>query len=169
MKICPTCREEFLDQIEICVDCKTPLVHEWDYQARTSSDELSSKEKLLSGNMIAFVEGGLLQCREIEKVLGRCKVASVVYPVKLSSDGNDATLGTVSDLKYVVLISEGDLEVAKEAMEGKFHDDVVREGKGGPFKGAVDLEQDEVTCPACQEVGPLKDGECAACGLHLGV
>lgn len=169
MKICPKCREEFLDEIEICVDCKTPLVSGFDFEPLKSETGLLSKEELFSGDMVAFVEGGVAQCREVEKALARYNVSCAVYPLKLSSEGNVATLGTTSDMKYVVLIREGDVELAKEAMEGSFHADVAREGKGELYKGLIDLEQDEVTCPACGKVGALEDGECTDCGLHLGV
>jgi hypothetical protein len=167
VKICPKCHDEFLDEIAQCTDCKIPLVSSVDFKPSKTSDMLS-KEELFTSEMLALTEGPIAQCREMEKILARSKISCAVYPLNMSSSGNE-TLGTTSDMKYVVLIREADLEAAKTALEGKFHDDVAREGKGSVHRDAVDLEQGEITCPACGEIGPLKDGECQVCGLHLGV
>lgn len=167
MKICPKCREEFLEQVLTCTDCKEKLVNSVDFVPESLTG-LLSKEELFSGDMVAFSEGPLTQCREIEKTLLRAKVSCAVYPVNISSKG-DETLGTTSELKYVVLIRETDAELARGAMEGKFVADVAKEGRGTVSRDAIDLDQQEITCPACGETGPLVDGDCQVCGLHLGV
>jgi hypothetical protein len=168
VKTCPSCHEEFLEEITECTDCKLPLVHSADFKPRTKGSDLLSKEELFESEMLPFSEGPLAQCREIEKVLARAKVSCAVYPVNMSSSGTE-TLGTTSDMKYAVLIREADLDAARTAMEGKFHADVAKEGRGQVMVDAIDLEQSEITCPACGHVGPLKDGECSVCELHLGV
>lgn len=167
MKICPKCREEFLEQVTTCTDCKEPLVGSLDSVAANTTS-LLSKEELFGVEMVAFTEGALPQCREIEKTLTRAKISCAVYPVNIAAQG-DQTLGTTADLKYMVLIREEDLEQARGAMEGKFFAEVEREGQGNVSREAIDLEQQEITCPACGETGPLVDGDCQVCGLHLGV
>jgi hypothetical protein len=167
VKICPQCREEFLDHIAQCTDCKVTLVNSLDFTPKASAQYLS-KEELFNSEMVAFSEGALAQMREVEKILLQSKVSCAVYPVSISSSGSEV-LGATSDLKYAVLVREVDLEAAKTAMEGKFHADVAREGQGFVKQDAIDLEQGEIVCPACGEIGPLRDGECRVCGLHLGV
>lgn len=167
MKICPQCREEFLESVLHCTDCKESLVDSMGFVEKPSSD-LLSKEELFKSEMIPFVEASLSQCREVERILARSCVSCAVYPVSLSASGNE-TLGTTSDGKYAVLIREADLDAAKQAMEGKFHADVAKEGQGNATGDVIDLEQAEITCPACGERGELDNGDCRVCGLHLGV
>jgi hypothetical protein len=167
MKICPSCREEYLDHIELCITCRETLVNEIDAQNIRQKGALLSKEELFKSEMVPFLEGSLAHCREIEKVLAKSFVSCAVYPMKLSADAN-ATLGSTSDMKYMLLIRECDVLKAKDALEGKFHDEVMKEGKGAFSKSAVDLSQEEVACPACEHVGALSSGECKNCGLFLG-
>lgn len=168
MKICPSCQEEYLDHIEKCVGCHEALISELDAKNVRPQNALLTKEDLLNSDMVPFVEGSLAHCREMEKVLLKSRISCVVYPVSLSSDGNAATLGSASEMKYIVLLRESDVEAAKEALLGKFHDEVAKEGKGSFVRDAIDLTKDSVTCPACEHTGALADGECQNCGLFLG-
>ncbi len=168
MKICPSCHEEFIEEIMVCVDCQEDLVASDQFRPTKSNNARLSKEELFSAEMTPFVEGGLASCREVEKVLLKAKISCAVYPVSMRSDGNE-TLGSTSDGKYMVLIRDMDLEQARSAMQGNFLADVAKEGKGAVSTDAIDLEKDEVTCPACGETGALENGDCRVCGLHLGV
>lgn len=168
MKICPTCREEFLDHIESCVTCDDVLVSEQDAKSRPMANATLSKEELLAGETATFLEGSLMHCREIEKMLTKSKISSVVYPVSLQSSANAATLGAASDMKYMLLVRASDVDLAKAALEGQFYDQVAKEGKGNFVREVVDLSADVITCPACGETAPLRDGECVGCGLGLG-
>lgn len=169
MKICPSCREEFLDHIEMCEICQEKLVSEFAVADLSADDQEISKEALLQGETLAFLEGSLASCREVEKVLKRSKIACAVYPASLECGSSPATLGASCDMKYLLLIRPDDLELAKNALEGQFSEQVLREGQGDYVTSAINLNDDVVTCPACGEVAPLKDGECENCGLFLGV
>lgn len=168
MKICPGCNEEFLDHIEICPHCQEKLVSEIEAYAidRSAKKNLLSKEDLLQAETIPLIEGALNHCREIERVLNKAFIPCAVYPLSLAAD-QGGTLGSANEMKYVLLIKEGDLEQAKAALDGKFYDEVAKEGKGNFVTEVIDLSQAEITCPACQEIGPLVNGECANCGLYL--
>lgn len=168
MKICPSCRGEYLEHIEICFTCKEPVFGINEMPEKTS-DALLSKEELLREETIALVEGGLVQCREMEKILEKAKISSAVYPVNVGCNDHNAALGTGCSMKYMLLVRERDLGACKTALEGRFLEQVNKEGQGGSFNmNVIDLSAAEIECPACGEKGALKEGECASCGLFLG-
>jgi hypothetical protein len=166
MKICPSCREEFLDHIDLCTSCAQKLVS--DFEALPKSSELIDKEALLQGETIPLLEGPIAQCRELEKILIKASISCAVYPVSLTCDSHGQTLGSACDMKYMILIRPDDLTHAREAIESQFLATVAKEGQGEASRHVINLEDEQVTCPACFEVGPLNNGECAACGLVLG-
>ncbi len=168
MKICPSCREEFFDHVEMCGVCDVALITEEHAESLVAADGLLSKEEVLQDETISFMEAGLMQCRELEKVLARHKISCVVYPVNLEGQ-TGAALGATGDRKYMVLIRVSDIEKARLALEGQFIEQVAREGQGPFVKDAIDLSENIISCPACGEANPLKDGECPVCGLFLGV
>lgn len=169
MKVCLTCRGEYLDHVEICGICKVDLVNEEEALVASGDDPLTVEE-FFESEVTPFVEGGISRCREIEKVLTAANVPCIVYPVDLKAAGGDvATLGSSNEKKYLVFIRADDLDLAKKAMEGHFTAEVAREGRGALNTAVIDLSADAILCPACGESGPLKDGECATCGLFLGV
>jgi hypothetical protein len=168
------CREEFLDEITTCTDCKEPLVDEQEFVSRKLLEESATQDDLAQQEMIVFVEGSLAQCREFDKALTRAKISSVVYPLSVKDKNAKNSIGVFGDLnygdhKYLLLIKEGDVERAKAAMALAFHNDVIKEGQGDIAQNEVCLDNEEITCPACKEIGPLDDGACRACGLHLDV
>lgn len=167
MKFCPSCEEEFIDRMTSCPSCEEELVTELMAQ-EVPQKEAQRKEELLKSETFALTEGPLSTCRELEKILAQANIVSVVYPVKLSTDENAATLGSASALKYVLLVDPATIERCKEVLEGRFYDDVAKEGRGNFVREVIDLEQNEIRCPACEESGPLKEGECQFCGLFLG-
>jgi hypothetical protein len=169
MNICPTCNAEFLDHVSLCSTCHEKLIKTVDRSPLDpANNTLASKEDLLKEETAVFAEGSLDHCREFEKILHRAQIPALVYPAKLGCDDNAATLGSSCGVKYLVLVRPGDLERCARAVDGQFFAQVAREGQGNLNRGVVDLEQSEVTCPACNERGPLKEGECSFCGLFLG-
>ncbi len=168
MKVCPRCRGEYLEHIEICYSCKEPVLG-LDEVHTKASDALLSKEELLREVTVPLMEGGLVQCREVEKILQRAKISSAVYPVNVGCNDHNAALGTGCSMKYMLLVRESDLDACKAALEGRFSEQVDKEGLGGKFSNdVIDLSAAEIECPACGERGALKEGECASCGLFLG-
>ncbi|MCA9506894.1 MAG: hypothetical protein KC505_00555 [Myxococcales bacterium] len=170
MKICPSCKDEYLDYIEVCYVCDKKLLSEEEAKvAPPNADRLLSKEELLKEVTVPLVEGGLSQCRELERILEKSRISSAVYPVNLGCNDGSAVVGTTScSMKYVLLVKESDVGACKEALEGQFHAQVAKEGKGQVVNEVIDLSQEMISCPACGESGELKEGECAFCGLFLG-
>lgn len=167
MKICPTCRDEFLQHIEICTVCDVALVsHEEAFSFPKES--FLSKEELLKDAAI-FMEAGLNQCLELEKILLKSKISCGIYPASENCDSNSSTLGASCDMKYLLLVATADVERAKNALEGQFIAQIAKEGKGQFVTDIVDLNQNIITCPACGESNELKNGECPACGLGLDI
>lgn len=167
MKICPGCREEYLESMTRCAGCDVDLLDEDDAKLLPVSREFLSKEELLASETVIFTEAALQQCRELEKILYKANISCAVFPVNL--DQSSATLGSTSSMNYRVVIRVSDVLAAQEAMRGHFYAQVLKEGQGDLMREAVDLSQDSITCPACLETGSLKDGECPHCGLALGV
>jgi len=168
MKVCPTCSEEFLDHVDSCGHCHEKLSSEAEIKERFVHDVSLSKDALLKEDVINFIEGGLSQCREFERILGTAKIASIIYPCDLAGERRTDNLGSTGDKKYMVLLKSADIERAKAALEGRFSEQVAKEGQGKYKNEVIDLANDIITCPACAETNPLKDGECPICGLFLG-
>jgi len=166
MKFCPSCHAEFLPDIEKCAICDQILVSELEIKPGALN---ADKAAMLEDELIPILESGIAQCREVEKFLAQAMVPTVVYPVSLASNISNETLGSAREMKYMVLIRPEDLDKAKLAMEGHFLAAVEKEGKGQGQNVVIDLDQSEVTCPACQETGPLNNGECGTCGLVLSL
>lgn len=166
MKFCPTCREEFLDYIDFCAACDENLVDDDKYIAPTDTT-IVTQEEIMSGTMAAFLEGSIGNCREVERILASKKLPCIIYPINIKGEGDQNTLGTTADTKYVLLVRENDVEQAKLALQHKFYEDVAKEGQGFVTAETINLDHEEITCPACNERGALKNGECATCGLYL--
>lgn len=170
MKICLTCKGEYLEHMEICGICNVVLVSEEQALLASGEDDPLTAEEFFESEVLPFIEGGISRCREVEKILAAAKVSCIVYPVDMKAAGGDmATLGSAGDKKYMLLVRVDDLELAKTAMDGQFHREVSREGTGALNTETIDLSADAILCPACGETGPLSEGECATCGLFLGV
>ncbi len=167
MKICPRCREEYLDTIISCSPCQEELVREQDVHISAKTG-LLSKEELLSHETVALLEGSLDSCRELEKTLTKAKISSAVYPKTLSCDDNAATLGASCSLKYMLLVRVDDVQACQEALHGSFTEQIAREGKGKFIADTINLEDTEIQCPACGHQAALNQGECVSCGLFLG-
>lgn len=167
MKVCPCCREEYLDTISSCSSCREVLVSEQDLKMKPRTDSLS-KEELLSHETEALLEGSLDSCRELEKVLKKAQISSAIYPKTLGCDDNAATLGSACSLKYMLLVRSKDMQACQEALHGNFTEQVAREGKGSFVVNTLNLEDAEIHCPACGHQAALSQGECVSCGLFLG-
>jgi len=169
MNICPTCDSEFLDHVSLCGTCHTKLIKAIDRSPLDpANNTLVSKEDLLKEETAVLSEGSLDQCRELEKILTKAQIPALVYPAKLGCDDNSATLGASCAVKYLVLVRPNDMERCVQALAGQFDAQVAREGQGRFSNEIIDISQSEVTCPACNERAPLKNGECVSCGLFLG-
>lgn len=169
MNICPRCDSEFLDHVSLCSTCHEKLIKAVDRSVLDpANNTLVSKEDLLKEETVPLIEGSLDQCRELEKILKKAEIPALVFPAKLGCDDNSATLGSSCAVKYLLLVRPNDVGRCAQALDGQFQAQVAREGQGDFSREVVDIGQSEITCPACNERGPLKNGECGFCGLFLG-
>lgn len=162
---CPRCKAEYFSHVEQCADCRVPLVGEQDVANHHAQGQANDP---YLPNPIVFNQGALDGLKEIALALQKSHIRSAVLPEKLTADDNAATLGAAAQKKYLLIISESDLEGAKKALEDMFAEAVQKEGRGVLVRDVINLEQSEVTCPACGETGALENGECTSCGLFLG-
>ena len=168
MKICPNCRDEFLEHVTTCAPCQTPLLSKEAAASLPTIQENLSKEEFLSGGAVALLEGNLDACREVEFTLKQAKISSVVFPLSTKGNGEEGVLGAFSAMKYAVLVQPDKLENCKEVLQSHFRHQVAREGKGALVEHAVDFSMGDAACPACGHVGGLEQDECLSCGLFLG-
>ena len=77
------------------------------------------------------------------------------------------TVGNV--INYAVCIEESRVPDFTAIMQARFSGMVQREHEQEFAFQDVNLDGGEVTCPACGHVGLLQEGQCADCGLMLGV
>lgn len=166
MKICPSCEEEFIDSIDVCPGCQESLVFELAHKNAPKKEALNKKE-LLDNETMPLTEGPLPMCRELEKILSKAEIVSAIYPVKENQNEN-ATLGSACAHKYMLLIKPEDLDRCRDVLKSRFEEQVAKEGMGNFNHDVIDLEKEEICCPACNETGPLQEGECRFCGLFLG-
>lgn len=162
---CPRCKAEYFSHVATCADCLVPLLSEQEFAQKDT--QVQPNDPYLK-NPIVFNQGPLDDLKEMANVLKKSLIRSAVLPETLSADDNAATLGAATQKKYLLLIDENDLEGAKRTLEDIFAQAVHKEGQGSLVRDVVNLEQSEITCPACNETGALENGECASCGLFLG-
>lgn len=166
MKICPTCRDEFLDTVTTCSTCAVALVHEIDFKPHDNL--VVDDHTFLQGETAVIVEAPLLQCREVEKILKKAKLPCAVLP-KTSCNDQNQVLGASCSMTYMVLIDPACHEQAQDALKGHFLALVAKEGQGHAVLDAINLDDELVTCPACNETSRLLEGECPCCGLVLSM
>jgi hypothetical protein len=82
-----------------------------------------------------------------------------------NEEGEALSAGT---LKIGVVVAEDDVARVGVVMKSRFEALIRKEGVGAFKTEAIDVGAAEVECPACGHKGPLKNGECADCGLFLG-
>lgn len=163
MLICPSCRSEYVSGITRCNGCDTDLVPPDELEGHELAS--SPRDALKDVPTVSIAGSTVASCREVERML--LSAGILAYVDASHEEGAPLSAGTV---QYVVVIAREDAERAAKVLEGRFLDLVEKEGTGALVTEAVDLEADEVTCPACGHTGPLDDeGACADCGLGLGV
>lgn len=159
--ICPTCGGTFRAGFTRCAACKVDLVDQATYAAAVVA--MDSPGKALAGKKtVAVVHASLAACREIERAL---LDAGIPCLLETESEGEILAAGA---LKIGVVVAEEDVPRVGVVMKARFEALIHKEGVGTFKTDAIDITAAEVECPACGHKGPLKDGECADCGLFLG-
>jgi hypothetical protein len=165
MRVCPNCRSEFVDSMTRCKACDTDLVAPDELEA-LDADADDPRALLADAEKAALAVRGLDSARELERILLDGDIPCYVHAEEMDSG---AVMGPGS-LSYSVVISQDDVERVKARLESMQRGVLATEGLEELADHVVDLEAEEVSCPACGHTGPLDDeGACADCGLVLGV
>lgn len=163
MLVCPRCRSEYVAGITRCAPCDEDLVDPsaLDENARTENP----RELLKEAEKAFFAARSLDAARELERDLLEAGVLCYVH-----AEQTEGALMSAGSIQYTVAFAQEDVPTVKELLEGRVRGLLEQEGLAALSTEAVDLEADEVTCPACGHTGALDDeGACADCGLVLGV
>jgi hypothetical protein len=164
MPVCPSCSSEFRAGFTRCVTCNVDLVAEdaFSHEAKAFG---SPRELLADKECIAIPQVNLQACRELEGVLLAGDIPA--YTNAQEAD-MEVALGSSASILYSVVLASADLDRAKKLMRGRLEAMLEQEGLGQLVTEAVNLDAEEVTCPACGHHGALKNSACASCDLFLG-
>src|SRR5688572_6669375 len=69
--------------------------------------------------------------------------------------------------KFELLVQPDDVPRVGELLRKRWNGMLDREGTAPAWVAGAEPEA-EPPCPACGHVGPLNEGACTGCGLHLG-
>ncbi len=127
----------------------------------------------MSTEFVPFLEGTLLQIREVERQLAEQDIeVQLAKPPAKACCGGKCGCGS----KMQLLIRPDDAQRVAEVMRSEWLEAVRREGtlEAGLVTlrtpSAAEAEagaEGEPPCPACGFVGPLVEGACGDCGLQL--
>ena len=160
--ICPQCGANYRAGFTVCHACKVDLVDDATFAAQRQSR--GKPRDILAGRPTAtIVHAGLQACREIERALLEAGI-----PCFLDANAEEGEALALGALKVGVVVAEDDVVRVGALMKARFEGLVAKEGIGSFNTEAIDLSAAEIACPACSHKGPLKNGECADCGLFLG-
>lgn len=163
MLVCPRCRSEYVTGIARCGSCQVDLVESSQLQDTPSGD--NPREVLKEAEKAFLPARTLDSARELERDLLEAGILCYVHAAQ-----SEGALMSAGSIQYAVAFAQDDVTVVKELLEGRVRGLLEQEGLAALSSLAVDLEADEVTCPACGHTGALDDdGACSDCGLVLGV
>ena len=160
--VCPSCGAGYRSGFDTCHSCKVPLVDEASFQSQRAARG-RPREELAGRATTTILHAGLSACREIERALLESGI-----PCYLDANAEEGDPLAPGALKVGVVVAEDDVGRVGALMKARFQELIAKEGVGAFNTEAIDLSASEVECPACGHKGPLKDGECADCGLFLG-
>jgi len=165
MSVCPSCHAEYRAGFTECSKCHVDLVDAADLASSPKASVLP-QVRLADVEKLVIPQGNLTAARELEKVLLDADIPCYVHAEEADIA---VALGSTGALMYGVVIAADQVEEARGVFRGRFEEMLAKDGLSVMHHEAVDVEADEVTCPACGHQGPLNDGECADCGLNLGL
>ena len=160
---CPECGAEYRVGFVSCADCGTELVTGSTVAIEPKVDR-PAREILADLPTARIVEGDLNACREVEEILLRRNLPACIE----AAVTEEAALGSASIKRFAVLVAEADLSRCVEVLRLRATDLQGGSGVGAFSEILVNLDADEVTCPACGHVGALQEKCCGDCGLFLG-
>lgn len=163
MLVCPRCRSEYVLGVGRCARCDIDLV---DSSALEEVAEAGSPREALQAAEKAFIAARNLDgARELERELLGAGILCYVH-----AQQSEGALMSAGSIQYAVAIAQEDIPTARDHLEGSYKQHLASQGLDALSSEAVDLEAEEVTCPACGHKGALDDeGACADCGLVLAI
>ena len=167
MPVCPSCGAEFREGFSECNSCMIPLVSPSDQEAAKTGFSSSPRDILENVEKGMIPQPHLAAARELEKML---LTEDIPCYVQAEEADQDVALGSVSAITYGVTVARADFQRVQEIFQSHFSQSIEKEGVDAQLvTEAVDLDADEVTCPACGFEGALAEGACSDCGLFLGI
>ncbi len=163
MLVCPRCRSEFVAGVAHCARCDVALVDE---AVLEEVAEAGSPREALQETEKAFLAARNLDgARDLERQLLGAGILCYVHAKQ-----TEGALMSAGSIQYAVAVAVEDIPAVREHLEGSYKQNLASEGLDALAAEPVDLEADEVTCPACGHKGALdEEAACADCGLVLGV
>jgi hypothetical protein len=148
-----------------CKDCDVDLVAPQDLEDAAAEHVANPREALADVEKANIPVRTLDGARELEAELNNAGIVCYVH-----AEETEGAMMSAGSINYLVAVARDDIEKIQSLLDGRYKDMLEREGVAGLVDQVVDLEAEEVTCPACGHAGPLDDeGACADCGLVLGV
>lgn len=163
MKKCPSCLAEYRVGIVECAHCKVPLVSP--EEAGEVGDAQRNARQILEGAKTVNLSTGarLEGAREIERNILNAGIPCFLVAV----ESDDVTLSAAM-MNYELVVAEEDAQRVFETFKDRYEAMVAQEGTGAMVNTVVNLDDDEVQCPACGHKGALVEGACSDCELFLG-
>lgn len=163
MAVCPECRSEYVPGIARCATCEVDLVDPAVLDEQAPSE--NPRELLKEAEKAYLAARNLDGARELERELLEAGILCYVHAAQ-----SEGALISAGSIQYTVAFAQEDGPAVRELFEGRTRGLLEQQGLAALSTEAVDLEADEVTCPACGHTGALDDeGACSDCGLVLGV
>jgi hypothetical protein len=163
MLVCPRCRSEFVAGVAHCARCDVTLVEDAILEEVAKAG--SPREALFEAEKTFIGARNLDGARELERELLGAGILCYVHAKQ-----TEGALMSAGSIQYAVAVATLDVPAVREHLEGSYKQNLAAQGLDALAVEAVDLEADEVTCPACGHTGALdQESACADCGLVLGV
>lgn len=163
MAICPQCRSEYVPGIVRCATCEVDLVDPAVLEEKMPTE--NPRELLKEAEKAFLAARNLDAARELERELLEAGILCYVHATQ-----TEGALISAGSIQYTVAFAQDDVAAVKELLESRTRGLLEQQGLAALATEAVDLEAEEVTCPACGHTGALDDdGACGDCGLVLGV
>jgi len=161
---CPNCRGEFREGFTRCAECDVELVASLE-QAKPKMDENSMSLYLQDKELVAVATAELDRLKPLKNLLCYHSIANMI----ISSAGGCSGGGCCGP-KLELVIDIRDLEQATKIIEAEFKQAVDRESESAErCDRMLNLQEENLVCPACDANIPAGNNECPACGLYVGV
>ena len=160
-KHCPRCRDEFVQHVETCPDCRVPLVTADALEALPAAVDAGAGERVVAIESAVALRRG--QAAELRPLCELLEARGIPFVVDAHPRGNAVRApkrGETLDVQLAIYVDESNAALAAQ---------LEREWIFASVPGA----RDEVTfgpadgCPGCGEPLAASATACASCGLEF--